>query len=862
MGFLQPRAQGLISASRVSRWLLLVVAMGVALRLLAMRPLRHARFGRQLTVWVPVAVAVGAAVWLGLLALVPEEAPPIVVAAVAVATAGLTWIVEQPFERSKKRREDEERGAEDARREREAEAARAEARRTELARRQVRVPAGPASLLSPARRLVPFLGRDRDLADLVVWCTTADPRYPSDVGYRLITAAGGVGKSRLAVELKGALADLPLDVGPRWQSVTVGRDQEAGFVADARDAYPDQPLLVVVDYADARPYLRGLLEEALDVDGTVRVLMLARTAGAWWGELTGVPGDLGALLAPAWAGADLADVDVSARVLIDAAAQAFAGVLDLPVPVVGVTGAEGARALDLTAASLVAVLRQDGPGSGAEQETVSVADVLDELLRHEAGHWETTARSAGLGVSLTGPMREVLLAAVALLGADDQEQATELVVRVMQTFSGQGPSTDLPDSERVAFWLKSTYPSTDPHRWVAPLQPDRLAEHLIITTLQHPDDHTGQRRKAALLENLAAAQAVNAMTVLARVVTDAARHDHHATIRDLADDLAAHLPADATTLQAVAAAIPYPSARMAPTGLLLAQRRLELARGHPENELDFARSLTSLGTQLSGVGRVVEAVSATEEAVATYRRLAEANPDRYEPDLARSLSNLGVSLWEVGRVVEAVPVIEEAFAAHRRLAEANPEQYEPELATSLSNLGVLLSEVGRVVEAVPVTEEAVATYRRLAEANPDRYEPELAASLTNFGKDLWKVGRAVEAVSATEEAVATYRRLAEANPDRCEPELAASLSNLGVLLSGMGRVVEAVSVIEEAVATYRRLAEANPDRYEPDLARSLSNLCPNLSGMGRVVEAVPVIEEAVATHRRLAEANPDRYEPD
>ncbi|MFC8943359.1 tetratricopeptide repeat protein, partial [Streptomyces griseoincarnatus] len=303
-------------------------------------------------------------------------------------------------------------------------------------------------------------------------------------------------------------------------------------------------------------------------------------------------------------------------------------------------------------------------------------------------------------------------------------------VRVMQTFSGQGPSTDLPDSERVAFWLKSTYPSTDPHRWVAPLQPDRLAEHLIITTLQHPDDHTGQRRKAALLENLAAAQAVNAMTVLARVVTDAARHDHHATIRDLADDLAAHLPADATTLQAVAAAIPYPSARMAPTGLLLAQRRLELARGHPENELDFARSLTSLGTQLSGVGRVVEAVPATEEAVATYRRLAEANPDRYEPDLAGSLTNLGFQLSEVGRAKEALPPTQEAVAIRRRLAETNPDRYEPGLANSLSGLGHRLEGLGHRSRAIAVLRESAAVYERVVHRNEARYRDESQRVLT------------------------------------------------------------------------------------------------------------------------------------
>ncbi|MFC8797235.1 tetratricopeptide repeat protein, partial [Promicromonospora sp. NPDC057138] len=736
-----------------------------------MPPVRHGRLQRQFIVWIPVAIAVGAAVWLGLLALAPDDAPPIVMAAAPVVAAILTWVVEQPFEQAKRHREDEKRYAENARREREAEAAQAEARRIELARRQAYVPTGPASLLSPARRIVPFLGRDGDLADMVDWCETTNGRHPSDVRYRLITAAGGVGKSRLAEELKNALASLPLNAGPRWQSFAVGRDQEAGFVTHAREAYPGQPLLVVVDSADARPDLRNLLDDALDIGGTIRVLMLARTAGVWWSELTEVAGDLGALLAPAWAGSDLADVDVPAQELLDAAARAFAEALDLPAPAVGVTGDGSARALDLTAASLVAILRQDGPRAGATRQIVSFADVLDELLRHEASHWHTTARAAGLGTSLTGPMRKLLLASVALLGADDQAQATEQAARVMECFTGQVPSTDLPDTGRVAFWLKTTYPPTDLDRWAAPLQPDRLAEHLVVATLRHPHDGTARRHKTALLENLTTAQAVSAMTVLTRAVTDPARHDHHATIRDLADHLTTHLPADDTTLDSVAAAIPYPSTRMAPTRLLLAKRRLDLARSHPEDENALAATLSNLGIVLSELGRPQDALPPIAEAVSLRRSLAEANPDRYERYLAHSLTVLGIGLSELGRPQDALPPIEEALAAYRRLAGANPDRYEPDLARSLTGLGIGLSELGRLQDALPPTQEALAAYRRLAGANPDRYEPDLARSLTNLGVRFFELGRLQDALPPTQEALAAYRRLAGANPDRYEPDL-------------------------------------------------------------------------------------------
>ena len=65
-------------------------------------------------------------------------------------------------------------------------------------------------------------------------------------------------------------------------------------------------------------------------------------------------------------------------------------------------------------------------------------------------------------------------------------------------------------------------------------------------------------------------------------------------------------------------------------------------------------------------------------------------PAWYCPGPAASLSNLGIWFSELGRPVEALPVAEEAVAIYRELAAAYPDRYRPELATSLSNLGLRL----------------------------------------------------------------------------------------------------------------------------------------------------------------------------
>ena len=74
---------------------------------------------------------------------------------------------------------------------------------------------------------------------------------------------------------------------------------------------------------------------------------------------------------------------------------------------------------------------------------------------------------------------------------------------------------------------------------------------------------------------------------------------------------------------------------------------------------------------LSDGGRREEALPVTEEAVAIYRELAAAYPDRYRPDLARSLSNLGAWFSALGRPAEALPAEREVVEAYRepRLGE-------------------------------------------------------------------------------------------------------------------------------------------------------------------------------------------------
>ena len=65
-------------------------------------------------------------------------------------------------------------------------------------------------------------------------------------------------------------------------------------------------------------------------------------------------------------------------------------------------------------------------------------------------------------------------------------------------------------------------------------------------------------------------------------------------------------------------------------------------------------------TRLADAGRRDEALTAIQDAVEVYRRLAEANPAAYEPDLAASLNNLSLRLADAGRKKESDQASREA----------------------------------------------------------------------------------------------------------------------------------------------------------------------------------------------------------
>lgn len=113
------------------------------------------------------------------------------------------------------------------------------------------LPAGEswAALLRPERGAVAFLGRSGELGVLREWCAARDQGV-----LRMVVGPGGVGKTRLALELSAEQR------AAGWkcvESVAVGEEVRA--IASALRL--DRSTLLIVDYAETRPGLTGMLVE-------------------------------------------------------------------------------------------------------------------------------------------------------------------------------------------------------------------------------------------------------------------------------------------------------------------------------------------------------------------------------------------------------------------------------------------------------------------------------------------------------------------------------------------------------------------------------------------------------------------------
>jgi hypothetical protein len=564
------------------------------------------------------------------------------------------------------------------------------------------------TLLMARHAVVPFLGRDEQLADLRAWAAE-----PAALSIAVLTGRSGTGKTRLAGELCVELAEAGWDTG------FLPLDS-AGGPLTSRALEALRPTLLVVDHPDPSPPLVGELIRRLAKHGRnprVRLLLLARDLGEadWWRRLDTAAGGWLRRLTSTTVQLNAHPLTLAERTdHALAAMKAFApSRAALPAPP-RLDDPEYGLPLHVHLAALLRLCDDERPVPSRDGEPPAHArdrdaevrtqpvrphggGLLHRFLARESDQWarvwpaehervdDVTARQAVAVLTLTAPTPAEL---------------PGLLTAVPGLRGGTGLHGHTTNAAR---WLGTVFPSGE-------LGPDLVAEELLAETEGLDElvlalhDHEGRTvhhlvhllhvlrlsadraRVGSALRSLVGAR-------IGAMVTEAAANPA-TRLGDMLNAALTLFPADRGLAEAASGLLE--SGRDAALGLRALHVTLgELAVRHRRasgERVAPAAGLTWLSGRLVAVGRVGEAVVAAAEAVEIY---AAAPPYEAAAGRAEALFSLGACLLLAGEAGSALKPAQEAAARFRILAEEDPG-YAAEAARAHHNVACALLELGRL----------------------------------------------------------------------------------------------------------------------------------------------------------------------
>ncbi|WP_283133634.1 tetratricopeptide repeat protein [Rhizohabitans arisaemae] len=699
----------------------------------------------------------------------------------------------------------------------------------------------PAELLLAEYGVVPYLFRADALRRVEEWCATADP-----VSVMLVSAPGGAGKSRFAIEACRRMADQGWLTG-----LYRGSEDVAGVPL---------PRLVVVDYAETvSPKQLDELLADFQAHATpyepVRLLLVTRPnqrqstdgIGLWRSGLRAArllvlnATDVNTLAVPRLTLGQRTD-------LYEEAVKRFAEAWRIPCPQT-VPALDGlALPLDVLFEALDQVLNSEGTTSSG------TGSPAERVLDHEERYWESWPGRPDIPMDLL----RTVVALATLAGAEDVEQAHALL----------SAHPDLTDDEplrgRLIAWLSDLH-SGD--QLVNPLRPDRLGEALISRTLTLVPDG-GDTLLSDLLPVLGFTQLTRTLEVLTRISISTTRHDaaittalatHLADMTDLAEHTATGTfdrtadPALATTL----------------ISLLTTRITNHLTSHQPGNTTyrrDLAVSYGRLADLAAAQGQAQVAERLYRDSLSVVERLVAGEPGNttYQRDLAVSYERLGDLARVQGQVQVAERLYRDSLHIRERLVAGEPGNttYQRDLVLSYNRLGDLARVQGQVQVAERLYRDSLSVVERLVAGEPGNttYQRDLAVSYDHLG-DLARVqGQVQVAERLYRDSLHIRERLVAGEPGNTtyQRDLAVSYERLGDLAAAEGQVQVAERLYRDSLSVVERLAAGEPGNttYQRDLAVSYERLGDLAAAEGQVQVAERLYRDLLSVVERLAAGEP------
>ncbi len=329
----------------------------------------------------------------------------------------------------------------------------------------------PGKLLTAAYEVVPFEEEARagELGELEAWCNEKRSRMAW-----LWTGELGAGKTRLAIELCRRLAAIGWETG--FLRLDVRTDDLESLVRGVL------PRLVVVDNAQTRlELLKAVLTRVGEAQGPpkLRLLLLARQAGAWWGLLKLASRDAEDLLLSSPIARSLGPLVKNEREILEAYRRALISFHEITHQAMPedfsppVFSAEEAR-LPLLLHMRALESKDVGTLPGAD-------GLLSRLVNRERMIWGAALQDLrilyGSIPACAEGMIEKTMASITMLGGVSNQVEAEAVAEAAGSHS--------PAERRVIIEvLHRLYSGPEVGgQFVQALQPDRLGEELVAQVL-------------------------------------------------------------------------------------------------------------------------------------------------------------------------------------------------------------------------------------------------------------------------------------------------------------------------------------------------------------------------------------------
>lgn len=728
-----------------------------------------------------------------------------------------------------------------------------------------------SQLLRAEEAIVPFdPKREPFLKTQIDWAESSD--YP--ISIRLLIGAGGVGKTRLALELCRRLQE------QGWHAGFLLSDCEAGqtpkLATQIRDA--ELPCCIVIDYAETRQSVLLALFESLltsPLKHPVRLLLLARDGGDWWETLPDKKASCEALLQGLASSGPftlphLHDSESERQEAYLVALSALATRLQIIAPEHSprLDEAHFARPLYIQMAALMA-LRGERPKSA---ESLPRA-----MLSHERRYWGRVL--SGLdGNRSEHEEQSALLMALATLA---NGIATDRMLEQVWISIGE----DKAQLKRLFKLLAPLYPD---RQGLQGLRPDLIGEALVAQIILSP---AGSKLLDAILGESNSTYRQSCLTVLARLLRyrdDLRTHVEDALVKNFilcaVDLIKISIETPSPLPQLIENAYQRLPSRIKEqaTGLLMPLLRFEIIplavldilvhqnfanKRHEQyqkkkNDITagkYATALINLSKALEAHGNIEDALEKSEQASNIFSNLVKTKPGAYEESFADALKTYAIQMDNMGKHEKALIAAEQSLKISLKLAKVEPALHEHSLANAYNTYSNRLVQQGRTEESLAAINSALEIFKRLTLTDHENSEPDYAIALGNYSNRLFELDMPEQGMEALLQSLTIIRKLAAAAPERFEAKLSNILENHAIGLSKMGRFEEAQNEIEQALGINQKLAQAKPLRFELNLAETLNTYSSILAILGNTEGALSAKIQSLDIYQKKAKEKPELY---